>query len=92
MQQVLPPTNNLLQYYLEDTEAFTNENKMKINGRKSKVILFNKARKYDFPPEIKQNVNANFIMPKAGDIVNVTFSLCRQWLNYRQKLHKYLFV
>ena len=28
---------------------------MKINESKSKVILFNKSRKYDFPPEFSFN-------------------------------------
>ena len=48
-QQILPPANNLLQYYLDDTEKFTNDNMMKINSKKSKVILFNKSCKWDFP-------------------------------------------
>ena len=32
-------------------ETFTNDNKMKINQSKSKVMIFNKSKKYDFPPE-----------------------------------------
>ena len=31
---VLPPENNLLQYFLDDTEEFTIENKLKINPSK----------------------------------------------------------
>ena len=42
--QVLPHENNLLQYYLDDTEKFTRENRMKINPKKSQVILFNKSK------------------------------------------------
>ena len=37
--QVLPPQNNLLQSYLEDTEKFTLENKMIINPKKTKIIF-----------------------------------------------------
>ena len=51
--QVLPAKDNLLQYYLEDTEKFTVENKMKMNPKKTKIISFNKSRKGDFPPELK---------------------------------------
>ena len=51
-QQILPPENNLLQYYLEDTESFAIENKMQINSKKTKVISFNKSRKFDFPIEV----------------------------------------
>ena len=50
--QILPAENNLLQYYLSDTEDFTTSNLMKINNKKSKVMLFNKSRKWDFPPEV----------------------------------------
>ena len=32
-------------------ESFTIRNKMKINENKSKIMLFNKSRTYDFPPE-----------------------------------------
>ena len=50
--QVLPSENNLLQYFLEDTEKFTTDNKMKVNSKKTKVLLFNKSRKYDFQPRV----------------------------------------
>ena len=32
-------------------EEFTLTNQMKINASKSKVMIFNKSRNYDFPPE-----------------------------------------
>jgi hypothetical protein len=41
-QQILPAVNNLLQFYLDDTEQFTRDNLMRINPKKSKIILFNK--------------------------------------------------
>ena len=49
---ILPQDNNLLQYYISDTEQFTNENKMIINKEKTKIISFTKSRKWDFPPEL----------------------------------------
>ena len=52
-QHTLPPQNNLLQYYIEDTENFASQNKMVLNKNKTKVISFNKSRKWDFPPELK---------------------------------------
>ena len=42
-----------MQYYLDDAEKFAFENKMKVNPKKTKIILFNKSRKFDFPPELK---------------------------------------
>ena len=49
---VLPAENNLLQYYLHDTEKFTADNKMIINKQKTKVLSFIKSKKFDFPPEL----------------------------------------
>ena len=49
---ILPAKNNLLQYYLSDTENFVQENKMIINKQKTKVMSFTKSRKWDFPPEV----------------------------------------
>ena len=48
---VFPVENSLLQKNLTKVENFTIENKMKINSNKSSIIVFNKSRKYLFPPE-----------------------------------------
>ena len=50
-QQILP-SGSILQKNLKNIETFTNNNQMKINPKKSKVMIFNKSRKHDFPPEI----------------------------------------
>jgi hypothetical protein len=49
---ILPEENNLIQYYIKDTEKFVSDNKLVINKQKTKVISFTKSRKWDFPPEI----------------------------------------
>ena len=41
-----------LQENLIKIEQFTLENKMKINEKKSKVMIFNASKKFDFPPEM----------------------------------------
>ena len=41
-----------MQKNLDRIENFTTNNQMKINPEKSKVMIFNKSRKYDFPPEL----------------------------------------
>ena len=50
---ILPGENNLLQYFISDTEDFVSKNNMVINKEKTKVISFTKSRKWDFPPELK---------------------------------------
>ena len=52
-QQILPQDSSILQKNLIKIENFTRNNQMKINPEKSKVMLFNKSRKLDFPPEMK---------------------------------------
>ena len=49
-RQILP-TGSILQKNLARIDDFTINNKMKINESKSKIMLFNKLRKFDFPPE-----------------------------------------
>ena len=56
-RHILPAENNLLQYYMNDTENFVTENKLVINKEKTKVMIFNKSRKWDFPPEVKFSDN-----------------------------------
>ena len=49
-QQILPP-GSILQENLNKIEIFTLNNQMQINPQKSKVMIFNKSHKWDFPPE-----------------------------------------
>ena len=51
-QQILPPEHNLLQFYINDTEKFLEQNKMVLNRNKTNVMSFSKSRKWDFPPEL----------------------------------------
>ena len=48
---VLPP-GTILQKQLERIDDFTVKNQMKISTSKSKVMIFDKSRNLDFPPEI----------------------------------------
>ena len=48
----LPPDLSILQHQLEDLSRFTEENKMKINHKKTKIIPFNFTRKFDFLPQL----------------------------------------
>jgi hypothetical protein len=77
--QVLPPENNLLQYYLDDTEKFTLENRMKINPKKSQVILFNKSRNWDFPPEVSFADGNNLEYVSELKLVGVVISDDLRW-------------
>ena len=93
-KQVLPPANNLLQFYLNDAEKFSKDNLMKINPKKTKVITFNKSRKVDFPPELKFSDNQLLNVVSEMKLVGVILSDDIRWqkntdyicLKARQKL------
>ena len=78
-QHILPAQNNLLQYYLNDTEQFTKENKMVINSKKSNIILFNKSRKWDFPPEMGFSDNLLLECKNQIKLVGVIISDDLRW-------------
>ena len=48
----LPTDQSVLQHQLADLLVFTNENKMKINFKKTKILPFNVSKKYDFLPQL----------------------------------------
>ena len=87
-EHVLPPENNLLQYYLDDTEQFTRDNKMKINSTKSKIILFNKSRKWTFPPEVSFSDDINLEYVSEFKLVGVVVSQDLRWEKNTQYICK----
>ena len=50
-RQVLPENTSVLQSNLIKIKTFTDNNLQKINESKSKIMLFNKSKRYTFPPE-----------------------------------------
>ena len=69
----------MLQFYLDDTEKFTQDNKIVINSKKSKIILFNKSRKWDFPPEMSFSNNENLEYLSHMKLVGVVLSEDLRW-------------
>ena len=77
--QILPPENNLLQYFINDAEKFVAENKMVINSKKTKVIYFTKSRKWDFPPEVNLSDGSQLECIKDTKLLGVIFSDDLKW-------------
>ena len=78
-EHTLPPHNNLLQFYLSDAEEFSNLNKMKLNKNKTQVMLFNKSRKWDFPPELKFSDGSQLEVVSEIKLVGVLLSDDLSW-------------
>ena len=76
---ILPKENNLLQYYLHDTELFAQNNHMVINKQKTKVISFTKSRKWDFPPELEFSDGTRIETIAETKLVGVIISQDLKW-------------
>ena len=64
---ILPLHSNQLQETLTDLDSFTDNNLMKINEEKTKIMIFNTSRIFDFPPELTLPNSAEFL-----DVINCT--------------------
>ena len=53
--QILPPEVSKVQKQLEELEQYASDNEMRINIDKTKIMLFNTAKKNDFTPTLKIN-------------------------------------
>ena len=76
---ILPAENNLLQYYIQDTEKFVSDNKMVINKKKTKIISFTKSRKWDFPPELTFSDGTQIEYISETKLVGVILSENLRW-------------
>ena len=87
-EQVLPSKNNLLQYYMDDTENFAQSDKLVINKQKCKVMTFNKSRKRDFPPEISFSDNIHLECVSDFKLVGIILSDDLKWEKNTQYICK----
>ena len=51
-EHILPPENSKVQAQLEKIVEYTKENEMKLNKKKTKVMVFNTAKVRDFAPKL----------------------------------------
>ena len=52
-ETILNPDENVLQFEIDRLKLFTDQNLLKISQDKSSVMLFNKSKTLDFPPEVR---------------------------------------
>ena len=76
---ILPPENNFLQFYIDDTENFARDNLLVINKQKTKDISFTKSRKWDFPPEVKFSDGSQIECISDTKLVGVVLSQDLRW-------------
>ena len=84
----LPETNCKTQQKLDEIVKFASENEMVINSNKSKVMLFNKAIKYDFMPTVKLSENKTLEVVDEAKLLGVTFSSDLKWHSHVADISK----
>ena len=75
----LPDNENKLQEAINKLKAYTVENEMKINKKKTKVMLFNQAIKYDFMPEIKLDDGESAEVVEEFKLLGVFITIDLKW-------------
>ena len=78
-QHVLPDTKNLMQEHLDNIIQYCQENSMKINHEKTKVVLFNTARKYDFMPRLCIESGINLEVVEEFKLLGIIFQSNLRW-------------
>ena len=75
----LPESKNVLQNEAEKLMTFVDNMDMKINEKKSKVMLFNTSRTYDFMPKITFNGVNNLEVVEQMKLLGITFQSNMKW-------------
>ena len=78
-QHIFPGSQSHLQKQLLKIEEFTIKNKMKINEHKSKIILFNRSKKYDFPPEFSFKNGEQLEVLETTKLLGIFLSSDLRW-------------
>ena len=76
---VFPEGQSEVQAQLQDLEAYCENYQMKLNPKKSKVILFNSSRKYDFMPSCHFGQNENLEVVEELKLLGVTIKSNLSW-------------
>ena len=76
---ILPQPQNTLQHCIFELEEFTIINNMKLNQSKTNIMMFNTARKWDFPPEVYFQNGNNLELVKKIKLVGVIITEDLKW-------------
>ena len=89
---ILPDNKNELQKMMNELGEFSNQHQMAINKKKTKVILFNQAHKYDFLPEISINESENLEVVEEIKLLGVLIRSDLSWKSNTDLMCKRAFI
>ena len=82
------PAINVMQQNLIKLEDFTKDNLMKINEKKSKIMIFNKSKKYDFPPELSFSNKETLECLEDTRLLGIVLSSNLKWNANSEAIYK----
>ena len=80
-QHVLPDNKNIMQEQLDSLLQYCEDNSMKVNHDKTKVVLFNTAKKYDFMPRLSTEKDKNLEVVEEFKLLGLMFQSNLRWLS-----------
>ena len=78
-QHILPQEANQLQTLLDEVKGYADEHEMRINHGKTKAILFNNARNYDFTPRLSLQGDEELDLVEQVRLLGVEVSSDLSW-------------
>jgi hypothetical protein len=78
-QHVLPESNNDMQDQLDRLIQYCKDKSMKINYEKTKVVLFNTARNYDFMPKLSVKKDIHLEVVEEFKLLGLIFQSNLRW-------------
>ena len=86
-KHIYPTENSILQKQLCNVENFSIQNQMKINESKSKIMIFNKSKKYDFPPEFSFSNGKNLEVLEETRLLGVVLTTDLRWASNTKSIY-----
>ena len=88
-EHVLPMNSNCLQSELNDLHSYTIENLIKINVNKTKIMLFNTSKSYDFPPELSLPTSSTYLhVVEQTRLLGLQISTDLRWADHTRYICK----
>ena len=92
---VLPLDRSRVYKQLQETESYAQTNEMKINYKKTKLIVFNPCRSFDFMPELSLNGHSIDVVKEVrllGLVIRSDMKWCSNTQNMTKRANKRLWL
>lgn len=84
---VLPREQSALHHQLLETQQYAKDNKMKVNNKKTKLMLFNNCKKWDFMPELRLDGH-DMVLEEEMRLLGVVIRSDMKWSSNTENIVK----